>query len=493
MALQFTNEQIKNITKDILLIPFLIDDPINGTGYVQQKENVQVLKDSIMQTDSELKVFSDSHINNISNYHKVYEAITTDKRSDYSEAMLQEGGKQQPPHFESDPIWVNLIPKLRPENTGLPISNPNPYTEVELINRINNPINALKNGFSFGSFNDNATNITGTTFSVEDETGINVNDEGMLLSGNDFAYIKIDSITPSSSGTSGGTTTPVDAVLSYTVLGGTSGAMADGSFRNYQTGFSNADRGRQSGISGPDLAIMEMFEQSIVDAVDAWKSNLTIQKTALDSADDGARRTIVEDASDKIGASISEIGDWEVMPIANVNGKFTDFGLDKIIDAGTSRQTESNELKASLETTLLGVLTQNADGTFDGSGSYYDLFNFVSLRISKGTGTLFQYYQADMAIALFDKKIADANSRLAQYKNTFALVKILSDTVIGQIEFDCEAPSEFSIGDNIFIMDNDSIVFSRVITNINGSNITLDNGVPAELKVNSLARIARQK
>lgn len=492
--LVFTNDQIKNITKDIILIPFIIDDPENNTGYVQQKEGVQVLKDSIAQTDGELKVFSDLHINNITNYHKAYEALTTEKRSNYSEAMLQEGGLQQAPHFETSPIWMGLIPKLRSENTGLPISDPNTHTEIDLINLVTPPIGALKNGFSYGTYTGIASAITGLSFTVEEEIGISVGDEGMLTSGNAFSYIRITSITPAQAEQVGPPAVSAsDALLEYIVLGGTTGPMATGNFRNYQSGFTNAQRGRQVAISGSDLAIMQMFEQAIINSVNDWKANMVIQRNAFAQTDDGARRTQVNNAITELDNTLLAIDLWELAPLVDPNGRFTDTGLDALELSMSDRKIISAELITIMETEIFGTLTQVPKGDFTGEGSYFDLFTFVNLRISKGTGTLFQFYQADMAISLFDKKILDANSQLTQYKNTFALVKVLSDTELGQIEFDCETPNEFSEGDSVYVMDNATIVFTRNIIDIDGNTITLDNGIPAELKLNGLGRITRQK
>ena len=125
--------------------------------------------------------------------------------------------------------------------------------------------------------------------------------------------------------------------------------------------------------------------------------------------------------------------------------------------------------------------------------AYFNLWEWILIRDSRSGGTLVSWYTSDLGIRHFDTKIANANSTLDQYTDTFAIAQILLDTEIDQIDFEVDSVVEFSIGQSVKVMDNPSAVIDRNISDIQGNIITLDVAIPVVLIKNQLARIVRQK
>jgi hypothetical protein len=119
MSLVFTNDQVKSITKEMLDLPLVIDNPSAGTGLIQQKANIQVTKDALLTTDTQNKVFSDHWISIAQAYHNELERLNKDLRTTYADSDLVLGGQSKAPHYTGS--WPNLVPILIPSNKGLQI------------------------------------------------------------------------------------------------------------------------------------------------------------------------------------------------------------------------------------------------------------------------------------------------------------------------------------------------------------------------------------
>jgi len=474
--ISFTNIQINDITKNILLIPSLINDPSNG--YIAQKNLILQSQDSLLTTDNGQKVFSDHFISVIQKYYDELVLLNNEQRTIYSDSDLISGGKQTGGHFPSS-TWINLTPKVIPSNTGLPITTLSNKIENDYISDITTAIDLLKNGFNEGTASETVT-VDSTSTMTAASLGSFVVGGRYLVSGSDHFLAKITSIEGTSAYT-----------IHFELIAGTT---FNGSATATQvfTGFSNLQRAEMSSVS-PYNSIFTGLKGHVDNMVNNWVTVLNNQKTILTGNDDlGARKVHNQNAISNIDSILSEVTTWLSSITSGLSGKYSDTGLLNITNLQSLRLTQIPARALEIGSDL-GTLSQAPDGSYTGSGVYLDLFKVIDIRISRGSGTLFQYHQIAIGISLFDKKIATANDQLTQYNNTFALTKVSSDTVIGQQSFPVESIADFSNGDTVYVMDNESLVYSRTISSISGDTINLDSGIPAVLKINKLARIAKQK
>ena len=94
---------------------------------------------------------------------------------------------------------------------------------------------------------------------------------------------------------------------------------------------------------------------------------------------------------------------------------------------------------------------------------------------------------------MWDTAISNANATLAMYQNTFVIGLISADTIIGQTQFTLASVTGLAISQQVKVMDNASIVYTRTIDNIIGNVVYLDSSIPVALTASNQARIVRQK
>lgn len=478
MSLTFTDEQIKNLTKDILLLPTVIDNPTEGTGLIQQRQAIIDVKSNLEITDAQNKVYSDHFISVLQAYHDENLQIRGESRTTYSDATLISAGAGQGAHYPQ--TWLQMIPMLLPENNGAPVNGSAGPNEESRVNDFNSQIDLLKNGFTDGTLDTTLVTITNTEFDV---TAI-----GDLAIGQRFI---VDDGTQSLFGTVDGIT---GMTVEYTKIAGVDGSNfgVGDRVQNSHPGFTNAERGHQSAPYAPEF---RDYLQGLLDAdVDEWETNLNAQKTALmANTDIGTSGAENANAIIQIDLALSAILSWESTPIVNVTGKYTDSILLLIEDAGSDRTVTDIPARLSEITNSLGSVAQAGDGSFSGSGRYFDLFNWINNRVGKSGGSLFSQNSLELGVTYFDQRIVKAQNQLDQYEDTFAVATLSADSELGQIDFDVNDASEFSVAEEVKVMDNDSVIFTRIIDTILGNNIRLDSGIPSPLTTNLLARIVKQK
>ena len=477
MSLSFSNQQIINITKDIILIPSLINDPV--TGYIAQKALVLASKDSLQKTDADQKTFSDFWISVVTQYHNELHALNSELRTNYSDSDLVLGGSQTGGHFPTSPIWINLLPKLIQSNNGLPITNPSDLNLLNYLNDVSNSLPPLLTGFNDGNYTDTITITSASTF-TSSVVSFPINTRLVVTNGGNSFIIKITSIT-----------TVPSTVYNFSVVTGSVILGSATAVSNF-SGFTDAQRSGSASTS-PYTAIYT----SLTASIDTYVSNLltfinSILTFLNNNGDLSPRKSHITSAKSIIQTAITDIQTWQALPSSTSNGRFTDLKI-ALVQTAVANLTSYRTNRITEIGTDLGSVAQASDGTASGSGAYKELFTVICLRIAKGSGTLNQVNQIDLGLGFFDQKIAAANDQLNQYTNTFALTKISSDTIIGQISFVVDDASQFSNGDTVYVMDNNTLVYTRIINNISGSTITLDTGIPVALSTTNLARIAKQR
>ena len=478
MALSFTDENIQNLTKDQILLPLVINDPVNGTGLIQQKATIEATKVNLQKTDAQNKVFSDHFIGIQQAYHNELIPLNNELRTTYNDADLVAGGGGQGPHYP--PSYIPMIPSVLDSNNGLPNVSAVSLTEQERIDIIKAEIDLLKNGFIDGADDLLVTSITDTEFEVAAIGTLAVGQNIVIDITNQSLYGSIIGIT--------GTT------VEYTKIVGTNGSVlgVGARVKNSHPGFTDSERGHQTVPYAPEFR--DYIEGLISAAVNNWESNLGLQKTALESNDDiGVFGTQISDNIVLVDGVLTSIINWESIVVVDINGRFTDVSL-AVIEADLSNRELTDIPNRLIEiSTALGSVNQISDGTFSGSGRYFDLFSWIDIRIAKSGGSLFSQSSVDLGISFFDQKIVKSNEQLNQYNATFTTVVLTEDSSVGDIEFTVDSVVGLSPLDEVKVMDNDSVVFTRNIDTIVGNVIRLDSGIPVELTVSSLARIVRQK
>lgn len=503
MAIVFTDDQIKAISKNVADLPLIISNPAEGTGLVEQKASVLVQKDDILDLDNQNKIFSDNWIDTIEAYHGELKSLNLDLRTDYLNADLESGGLQASPHYT--PSWPNVVPILLASNNGNPVGAHGGPTEQSKIDDIDFYIDKLLNGFADGA-TDTTLDVAYTTGSgfIEIASGTLNNGDWIII---DHLGESMLALVGALGGYCTGETNPPQLTeVDCTGDGGTwneaytiTPLSTDKNFaigarvRNFHAGFTNAERGRVSTNYAFDVQVY--FENNINTETTEYKDFLIAHKVFVDANGElvPLRKANVDNEKGILQSVIDDIVAWEGTIVANANGKYTDAAIVPLLIDNLNLRTTRIPIRVAEIIADLGSISQAGDGSVTGTGVYLSLWEWLLIRISKSGGTLIQYNNFGLIEMHFDTKIAIAESTLEQYENTFAITLISSDTDLGEISFTVDNVSDFSVSQSVKIMDNESIVYTRNIDDITGNVITLDSGIPVELLVENQARIVRQK
>lgn len=482
----FTDDQIKNMSKDALLLPFVINDP--ATGYVGQKALLTGSIEKLEVTDTGTKVFSDLFESVQAKYHAELALLNNSQRTNYNDADLVAGGKGAGPHYP-DFNWISFSPKLIDSVNGLPVSTLSNKLEKSHSTNVSMLSDILKNGFNDGSFTKSVT-ISGTSFSSTDGLGTLAQGNRMVIDNGAGVFLaKVVSIT-STTVTNADGTTSTTTTCNFEVVYGTA-FTGSANVRTYASGFTDGQRNGTEGIS--DINWYNFLTNGLDTVVGEWKTYITDMKAVIDGNNDfPPRKAHNQTASTNCGNALKIISDWQARPTSTVEGRFTNTHLAPIETLVTTRNSYTpariDEIIADL-----GSVTQDAEGNFTGTGAYGDLFKNIDMRIARGAGSLSAVNNAMLGVTLIDKKIATANDQLTQYNNIFAITKISSDTIVGQIDFPVESATGFSVNDAVKVMDNNGSVYTRTIIQITGNVIRVNSGIPVVLTLGGMARIVKLK
>jgi hypothetical protein len=511
MSLDFTDAQIKTISQDIIELPKIIDFPFDpqtgegGTGLVQQQENVVLNKDALYTTDQQNKIFSDHWKVVGDSYHLELETLSLNKRTDYSDTDLENGGQSLPPHYtQSHP---ELVPIVIPTNNGNPIvASAFPENEVPKLDRMDEIIDKYLNGLG-GVLDDtlDATWTNGQPVNTVNGTAFIVGSIVLMLQGSNVMLARVDGAggsctgeTPTGSGVdeatcvaNGGTWT---SSITLTAISPIKTFTSGATIQDYSTAWSNAQRGRQVSLTIQETAILEMFEVEIDLTFTEVKDFIQSVVDILIVNDDTnpTRKTDNQTYLDSQNLKITEFDTWIVETVNAIDGKYTDSKLPQLQLSFNELRTLNPNRSAQI-TIMLGSVTDNGGGDVTGDGVYFDLWKFIIIRIAKSGGTLYSWYGMDLAVRHFDTKIQNANSQLEEYGNIFLVKLITADVALGENEVTVENTTELSETDSIKVFDNETPVFSTTIQTINGNIVTLTQSVPSEYLIGNLARLVKEK
>ena len=350
-TISFTDDQIKNLSERILSIPIELNGiPALGvTGlYDALNTAIQEKADFLVQ-DGDKKVFFDNALLAIQKYHEEILAIVGDSRTLYNEADLIASAKHDLPHYPKE-TWFNAVIQIIDSNNGNPRTAASQPGEDETALALYDAIQSYANGNTPASplnttLSQNYT--TGEGFIHTDATGGSPGDLLIVTGGGNTMVATIDSITgpdgtcsnPAFDNDEAGcllddpmnTYTPDGAQkIFFTVVSGETNFSSGANVTNTFTAFTNAERGRQVGISLERQAIRDALEGVIDDLTLQWKGELqavgAIITTQVNQGDNGK---VAENqvALDNVNTIVADIVDWEDEPIVDANGKYTDAKL----------------------------------------------------------------------------------------------------------------------------------------------------------------------
>lgn len=479
MPILFTDPQIRTITGEILSLP---EDIIKFTN---QKTAQVAQKADTLTKDQANEAFSTNFRDIISAYHAELKNKNGADRTTYNVANIDLAAKKDPTNVHY-PIpssnWVNIKPKIDISNNGNPVGAFTPH-EQDALPPITAQIALLKTGFTDGA--------TDSTIAEAYAFGVDLKVNGTFVAGQ---RIVVDQSNVSLLATVDVVKAPTGAWtadLEITVLAAPAGSLPIGSrVRNFHAGFSNAER---EGTATPYAPEVLAYWEGILDTlIQNWEDTIVPQQTALGLLNvSGAEDTQKTAEQTSLSNAKTAIDNWQAAPLTGAGvGKYGDTALTPI-EANVTARTAAIPTRVTEITTNLGAISQMPNGDYSGSGHYLKLFEWIDIRAGMAGGTLFLFYQADLAISFIDQKIVKANSKKTEYEAQFLVKQFTADSD-GTAFIQVADTTGLSISDTVKVLEDSGLtVITTTILGISGPIVELATTVNG-FTVENRARLAKQ-
>ena len=474
----FTDNQIKEITGQILATPGQIDELNNNIAVLKK------VKQDYKDLDDTKIVYQQNIATIISKYNEELKYLNGNLYSGPSVTNTITASAFQAWYATYFPnTWFYLPPKLT--TTDLGTSTPTSFspTEPQRYAAVSSWIDLLENGFPSNITNETkpVTSSTATHVNISGGAGtMAIGDTVVILdsAGSNYAYGTISAI----SGSQIDITTILGSLLS--VGGGTS------TLYNFHPGFTLSERESNTGLTFGELAYCDAIKAQIDSSVQDWENTLNLELTAVSAnAATGAEATLNSAAIAAINAAISAINTWQGLSPTGTGGKYGG-NLDTIIVAQISTRTTFIPTRISQIAASKGSATQGT-ASFTGSGQYLKYANVLNARIHKAQGTLSGYVSSDKAIDATNQKISLKQANLAQDTETFDVKPFIVDgnnTAIVTVK----DVAGLSNGQTVKITSNTKPVITTTIVAINDLDVQLAASISSDYTVADKARLVRQ-
>ena len=476
MALDFTDEQIRELTGRVLASPALI------AAAIADKAKAVQLKQDWKDLDDANEVFTDNFQNIIDRYHQELKHLNGQLRVNYDLNEIQNAGKLSSGnlHFPLTPIWINFEPKKDPSNDGTPIGV-YASTETFLIGEIDTSLDLMKNGFTDGA-------ISATTDTVFVAGEVEVTPGGFVIGqrvlfvdpGGDYLLGEITDIdaTPPVTGVE---TLKIDEIASSSSFGGIGiGSSAE----NFHPGYTNGQRETTLGDQ-----YLDGLKLTVDTNVGNWQIGLLDEKDALENNDPIAPEDAeITAALADVNAALADINTWQAAPITGAGtGRFGDTVLAPL-EARTVTRLAELAPRAAQIIAAIGSVTQSGDGAITPVGQYGEMMSNLNLRLNKASGTLRNFYQSDLIIKVFDQTIA---TLVAQGDRDSAVfdIRVFTANGDGTVVISVDDASGLVGGENGKVMSNDQPVIDVVVVSVLGNDITLDLPISSAYTLSQQARL----
>lgn len=477
MALIFTDQQVKDLTQSVLDAPTLIQQAND------QAAAAVANKAKKLDQDNQNAVYSTNWINIIAQYHAEMKYLNGVQRTDYNAANIGPAGMLTDPniHFITSPIWTKFQPMVDASNNGNPTSAWT-NTEDEALNRATPAIALLKNGWTDGAASTTTTGayVPLTGFPLTSASGISVGNRVLLEKGSDYLYGTVDTLVG------------LDMKVTVISMSSTESAMSSGTtVKNFFAGFNLAQRDSGVGLTNPQTAFMVYLKTPIDTAIADWKTRLQAELAALNLNDAvGTEATQITAAKAQVNSHISIITTWQAFPSIGVGT--SRFGTNlPALEADIAARPAQYAARISEITTALGSVGQAGDGTYTGTGNYFNLFDNLNLRLNKAGGTLRTFYDSDLGVQLFTQMAVNIQNQADRDSETFN-IKTFTQNGNGTNTVVVSSVTGLAVSDSIKVMSKTQAVLSGTISAISGLNVTVNFSVSADYKFAESARLVKQ-
>lgn len=484
MALNFTDEQIKELSGQVLQGPDIIEEAN------EQVANAEQTKQDFKELDEQNKVFTDNMINIIDQFHKELKEIDGTVKTLYDESNIDESARLVQGNAHYPDGWQYFYPKVLDSNKGLPTSTTSDLIEPDAIDEVQEDIDYLKNGFSDGAISDDSSGpIAGGEIPFETDPGFGVGDRIVLLEDGGVTGASFGVVTGKRTESNPSPPPANLVIVEYNSFFSAGSLPAGTTVSNFHPGFTNNQRETVT-----NNHYLEYLRDELDGSISDWKPILEEQQTILNANDSSADSSEIDSAKSSVNDALNAINTWESQPGTGVGvGKYGDAQLGPIESQLTNRENKIPSRVTEINDSL-GTLTQdlNDKAKFNGQGRYFDYFTHLNARIHLGTGSLRNFYNQDQLIA-FSEQTRDNTIAEVERATDVLFIKLLREEPDGSDTIALENVSKFVIGQQVKFMDNQKPVLNYTIVSIipDERKLVLDGAVPTNYQLTQQVRVVR--
>lgn len=473
MAITFTDEQLRELSGQI------VNSDTTVAAFNGQAEKAQKIKDDYLSNDEQESVYTTEFHSIVDKFHTELKLLNAEQRSIYDLGQIDPAARQiSSPHWPSG--YVGFIPKLLDSNNGNPKSTFSGDYETLIDPKLVAWIDRITSGFS-------GTNVIGTgngfsinTFTTSTAVTIGTN-IAVFLNGNGV-YGTVSNVTSTTTGTPPATSTTYTVTINVIDRIGTiTGSVG---FRTGSSGYNEATR-----TSSSTDGFLLLCKSFIDDFTNRVKSLVQQEKTALSGNGSKPDKSTIDAAVSHCDDTLAVIDSFQsalgqfrfnnsnlTSLRSNVQNRIDTIVPNRIVEIGTS----------------LGSVSQDSEGSTTGDGVYKSLFDSITYRVHKISGTLTNYYRQGTMVKAAQEQAALKTSMTNRDKE-IGIVRLLTEapTDIDSIKLD--DISDLLVGDTIKIMDNNETTVRdyNIVSITPPYTLLLDEVVPASYTLEAQVRILK--
>lgn len=461
----------------------MLDLPLKVQSALDTQAQLAGVKANLLAQDNSIKIFFDKFNNIADAYQNEQRWVNGTTYAAVVESDVVNSAKRAVNNkfFPGDGSWPNFQPKLHSSALGNPTTT-STNSEQEIFSRLTFLIDFILNGQFSSVLGDSLTaSYSPGGGSMQVTTGGQTVGKLILVqNGIISGLFKVDNVS--------GTTLTVSEIIAP------NGTLISGSSVTENiNAFSNSERNTL--ISALYQNVLTGCANQIIAEVLLWETALDSQLTNLNLNTDSRspQATEITNAKNDINNSKSIIDIWQALPDTGTLGNDSKFVTVNLapLQAEVTARTSYFSTRITQITTALGSVTQSGNGTFSGTGIYFERFKQLNLRINAAGGPLTEYYEKSMADAALSQIANTATETSNTYNSELKVEKLTADgndtntVTVG-------STTGFAISDTIFIVSDSQPELTGSITNISGMNIQLSITVSNLYKIDQKVRIYKQ-
>lgn len=485
-----TEAQRISISKDVILLSNKIEAASNSA------DQLTTVKDDLEQSDNNIKIFFDKfNEEQADNYFTEAQYLDGRTFTSLTETDIDNSARRLVGNifFPTDGSWLNFQPEANAPSNGEPTAPAGTFAgnELDILSRnfdnfgIEPIIDFILNGQSSGVSDDTTVDPfsggNGVTIEVTNG-GQTVNNLVVIDNGSDSALCRITA-----------TLTAPFRITVDTIIDPSGTLGAGSTVRENIAGYSNADRNTLTPAFGANVLVG--LKDELIQAVLDWESPVVNGSTAI-NANTRAEIIAPGGAKETTDNTKSIIDTWQAKSDTGADGKLVDGNIDSIEDEANFRRVTYISGRTTDIVTELGSVSSASNGTFSGSGVFFDRFNQINSRINLAGGPLSEFYEKDTAINGLTQIQTTAQNQLDTF-NTELVVQLIVGGGQDSTTITVTDASDFSVSDSVYVFADGLTELEgtiQSITTIEPENvqIVLDFTVPSTYTSDLFARIYKQ-